>query len=283
MSSLESLAELVRVAPDTYLVRHQNHVALCIVAGEAGVVLVDPIGLLNPHVPELIRSAIGVVTQRPVRYVVYSHSSADHSTGAAIFAETAQFVGHRLTAERMAAADNPTSPPPTVTFDTQLALELGGRTIHLYAADLWDQDDYVIVHDPLARLVMFVDLVQPKNLPFRRLLGHPDRIVDRLSWLLDTLEFDVLVSGHATPYMTGSRADVQEAAQYYRDLSAAIDQARGSGTTDLSAEMLESVRGTLLPSYGAWRRFDEMLGLNIEGMLRWRAGEQLGHYLGAPD
>jgi hypothetical protein len=76
---------------------------------------------------------------------------------------------------------------------------------------------------------------------------------------------------------------VQEAAQYYRDLSAAIDQARGSGTTDLSAEMLESVRGTLLPSYGAWRRFDEMLGLNIEGMLRWRAGEQLGHYLGAPD
>jgi glyoxylase-like metal-dependent hydrolase (beta-lactamase superfamily II) len=104
MSSLESLAELVRVAPDAYLVRHQNHVALCIVAGEAGVVLIDPIGLLDPRVPELIRSAIGVVTEQPVRYVVYSHSSADHSTGAAIFADTAQFVGHRLTADRMAAA-----------------------------------------------------------------------------------------------------------------------------------------------------------------------------------
>ena len=32
--------------------------------------------------------------------------------------------------------------------------------------------------------------------------------------------------------------------------------------------MTAAVRAALKPRYGAWRRFDEFLGLNIEGMLR---------------
>jgi hypothetical protein len=47
--------------------------------------------------------------------------------------------------------------------------------------------------------------------------------------------------------------------------------------------MVDAVRATLAPTYGDWRRFDEMLELNIEGMQRWRAGEKLGHFLGSPD
>ena len=283
MPTVESLAELARIAPDTYLVRHQNHVALFIVVPDAGVILVDPIGQLNPRVPGLIKAAIATVTDQPVKLVVYSHSSADHSTGGASFADTAQFVGHRLTAERMAAAKDRNLAPPTITFETHFTLELGGHRLDLYPADLWQEDDYVIVHDPAARVVMFVDLVQPRNIPFRRLLGHPDRIVERLRWVADHLEFDTLVSGHATPRMTGSTQDVLEAAQYYQDLSEAIEQARRDGLSDHSLEMHQSVRAALDEKYGQWRRFDEMLDLNIEGMLRWRAGERLGHFLGAPD
>jgi glyoxylase-like metal-dependent hydrolase (beta-lactamase superfamily II) len=283
MPTLDSLAELARVAPDTYLVRHQNHVALFSVAGQEGVILVDPIGQVNPRVPELIRAAIATVTDQLVRYVVYSHSSADHSTGGAIFAETAQFVGHRLTATRLADAHDRNLPPPSITFDTRYTLDLGPRRLELYAADLWEEDDYLILHDPAARLVMFVDLVQPRNVPFRRLLGHPDRIVQCLRWVADNLEFDTLVSGHATPSMVGTRDDVLEAARYYDALSEAIEQARRDGLSDHSLEMHQAVRAALVDAYGQWRRFDEMLDLNIEGMLRWRAGERLGHFLGAPD
>jgi hypothetical protein len=283
MPTFESLAELARIAPDTYVVRHHNHVALCLVAPEAGVILVDPIGQINPRVPDLIKAAIATVTDQPVKYVVYSHSSADHSMGGPIFADTAQFVGHRLTAERMTAAKDRSLTPPTITFDTHFTLELGPRRLDLYPADLWQEDDYLIVHDAAARVVMFVDLVQPKNIPFRRLLGHPDRILECLGWVADHLEFDTLVSGHATPRMTGTRDDVLEAAQYYRDLSEAIEQARRDGLSDHSLEMHQSVRAALDEKYGQWRRFDEMLDLNVEGMLRWRAGERLGHFLGAPD
>jgi glyoxylase-like metal-dependent hydrolase (beta-lactamase superfamily II) len=268
----ESLAELVRIAPDVYGFRWANHVALFI-ATNAGVILVDPIGQVNVRTPGLIKEAIRSVTEQPVRYVIYSHSAFDHSTGGAIFADTARFVGHRNTVDPIKAVKDPTTPAPDITFDQKMTLELGGRRLDLYPADLSPTDDYIVVHDPAGRLAMFVDLVQPRNIPFRTLLGHPERIVERLQWMEQALNFDVIVSGHATPQMSGTKQDVVEQRQYYADLSDAIATARAVGLAEGSPEMTTLVRSLLHPKYGAWRRFDEFLGLNIQGMIAWRAGK----------
>jgi glyoxylase-like metal-dependent hydrolase (beta-lactamase superfamily II) len=268
----ESLAELVRFAPDVYGFRWVNHVAMFVVTN-AGVVLVDANGQVNPRTPDLIKEAIRSVTPQPVRYFVYSHSAFDHSTGGAVFADTARFVGHANTVERIKAAKDPTTPAPDIVFDRKISLELGGRSIDLYPADLSPTDDYIVVHDPAGRVAMFVDLVQPRNLPFRTLLGHPERIVERFQWIEDTLDFDVIVSGHATPQMSGTKQDVVEQRRYYGDLSDAIATARATGLADGSSAMTTLVRSLLHPKYGAWRRFDEFLALNIEGMIAWRAGK----------
>jgi hypothetical protein len=161
---------------------------------------------------------------------------------------------------------------PEITFDRHLALDLGGKHIDLYAADLSTRDDYFILHYPASRLVMTVDFVQPRSIPFRTLLGHPDIIVERLQWIHDNLDFDVVVSGHALPQMTATPADVLEQRQYYFDLSDAIAAARAAGLADNSPEMVAAVRDRLAPKYGSWRRFDEFLALNIQGMIRWREG-----------
>jgi glyoxylase-like metal-dependent hydrolase (beta-lactamase superfamily II) len=269
---MESLAELIRFAPDVYGFRWVNHVAMFIVTG-AGVILVDPNGQVNPRTPSLIKEAIRSVTEQPVRYLVYSHSAFDHSTGGAVFADTARLVGHRNTVDRITAAKDPATPAPDIVFDKKTTLELGGRRVDLYPADLSPTDDYIVVHDPAARIAMFVDLVQPRNIPFRTLLGHPERIVERLQWLEDTLDFDVIVSGHATPQMSGTKQDVAEQRRYYGDLSAAIATARAAGLADGSPEMTTLVGSTLHPKYGGWRRFDEFLPLNIQGMIAWRAGK----------
>jgi glyoxylase-like metal-dependent hydrolase (beta-lactamase superfamily II) len=268
----ESLAELVRFAPDVYGFRWVNHVALFIVTG-AGVILVDPNGQVNPRTPSLMKEAIRSVTEQPVRYVVYSHSAFDHSTGGAVFADTARFVGHKNAVARIKAAKDPATPAPDITFDKTMTLELGGRRVDLHPADLSPTDDYIVVHDPQSRVAMFVDLVQPRNIPFRTLLGHPERIVERLQWIEDTLDVDVIVSGHATPQMAGTKQDVAEQRRYHLDLSDALATARAAGLADGSPEMLTLVRSILQPKYGAWRRFDEFLSLNIEGMIAWRAGK----------
>lgn len=243
------------------------------VVTDDGVLLADPIGEANPRTPYMIKEAIRSVTDQPVKYLVYSHSASDHSTGGAAFADSAEFVGHRNAATAMAARNIPNSPPPTKTFDKQLSLELGGKKIELYSADLSTRDDYLILHYPSSKVIMTVDFVQPKNVPFRTLLGHPDAIVERLQWINDNLDFDVLVSGHASPYVTGTKEDVLEQRGYILDLSEAIEKAKAAGHPDNSAEMLAAVRSTLEPKYGSWRRFDEFLTLNVQGMLAWRAGE----------
>ena len=268
----ESLAELVRFAPDTYGFRWVNHVALFIVT-DVGVILVDANGQVNPRTPALIKEAIRSVTAQPVKYFVYSHSAFDHSTGGAVFADTARFVGHTNTVERIRAAKDPTTPVPDIVFDKKTTLELGGRKVDLYPADLSPTDDYIVVHDPTSRVAMFVDLVQPRNVPFRTLLGHPERIVERLQWLETKLDFDVIVSGHATPQMSGTKQDVAEQRGYYGDLTDAIATARAAGLGDGSPEMTTLVRSVLHGKYGAWRRFDEFLALNIQGMIAWRAGK----------
>ena len=270
----ESLAELVRFTPDAYGFRWNAHVAMFIVTDE-GVILVDPLGQQNPRTPALIKEAVRSVTEQPVKYVIYSHWGADHGMGGAAFADTAQFVGHRKSVDRIAKLNDPSSPLPTITFSEKTSVELGGKRIDLYPTDMYDNDDYFVIHHPASRLAMLVDLVQPKNLPFRNLLGNPDRIVERLQWLNDTLDFDVLVSGHAYPQMTGTKQDVAEQRQYYLDLTQAIDASRSAGHADGSPEMTDAVRATMAPKYGSWRRFDEMLADNIEGMIGWRAGKML--------
>ena len=268
----ESLAELVRFAPDVYGFRYANHVAMFVVTS-AGVILVDPIGQVNRRTPELIKEAIRTVTAEPVRYVVYSHSAFDHSTGGAVFADTARFVGHRNAVNPIRVANDPTTPVPDLTFDAKTTLELGERRLDLYPADLSPTDDYIVVHDPASRLCMFVDLVQPRNVPFRTLLGHPDRINERFRWIEDNLDFDTILSGHATPQMSGTKQDVVEQRRYHEDLADAIATARAVGLADGSPEMTTLVRSLLHPRYGSWRRFDEFLALNIQGMIAWRAGK----------
>jgi glyoxylase-like metal-dependent hydrolase (beta-lactamase superfamily II) len=267
----ESLAELVLFAPNVYGFRYQHHVAVFITTDE-GVMLIDPIGQINLHAPYVIKEAIRSITDKPVRYVIYSHWGADHGMGGAAFADTARFVGHTNSVARIKATNDAASPLPDITFDKQTSLTLGGRTLDLYPTDLYDDDDYVILHEPASKVAMFVDLVQPRSIPFRDLLGRPERIVERLQWLHDTLDFDVLISGHDQPRMTCTKEDVREQRQYYLDLLDAVAAARAAGQADGSPEMHASIRATLEPRYGSWRRFDQFLDANIDGVIGWGAG-----------
>jgi glyoxylase-like metal-dependent hydrolase (beta-lactamase superfamily II) len=270
----ETLMELVRIADDVHLFRSGGHVAMFITTSE-GVILCDPCGQTNKRTPFVLKEAIRAVSDQPVRYVVYSHWGADHGEGGAAFADTAEFVGHKQTVAKIAAANDPASPPPTIVFDQPTALELGGKRVDLIPADLSDTDDYVILHYAPAKVVMLVDLVQPQSAPFRDLLGHPDTTIERFQWIDDNLDFDVIVSGHTQPHMLPTRTDLREQRQYLLDLSDAIETARAAGHADASPEMLSATRALMEPKYGAWRRFDQFFNANVEGMIGWRSGRNM--------
>jgi glyoxylase-like metal-dependent hydrolase (beta-lactamase superfamily II) len=178
-------SELVRVKPDVYAFRYQNHVSMFIPTDE-GVVVVDPIGQTNARAPAVLEAAILSVTEQPVKWLLYSHWGADHGTGGSVFRDTAQFLSHRNAAPKIAAANDPSSPVPDVTFDGGIPFTLGGKTLELQHTALSPQDDYFVVWYPAQRVLMVVDQVRVKARPFGDLQGaSPERMVEHIQYLLD--------------------------------------------------------------------------------------------------
>jgi hypothetical protein len=212
--------------------------------------------------PRLIQATIGLVTDQPVRHVVYSHWGSDHTRGGVLFAPDAEFIAHKNAGPKIVADGDPNSPPATLLLDAPHTIALGDTEVTLYPTDFWSGDDYLIVHEPRSQVLMTVDFIQRKSVPFRRLFGLPERIVERLAWLDETLAYEHVISGHTQPVSCAGREDVREQRQYYLDLAAAVEGARGDPA---------AARAALEPKYGTWRRFPEMVDDNIAGYLEWTA------------
>lgn len=270
----QSVAELVRIREDVYAFRYLNHVALFVPTDE-GVVLVDPIGGGgNPKAPLALKAAIASVTDQPVRWLVYSHSAPDHGTGGAVFADTATIISQARAKEKFEARNDPTSPPPTVTFDKTMELHAGGKHFELAATDLSAQDDYLVFWYPAQKVLMTVDMVRVRALPFGELNAtSPERWAEFIDRLDQTYDFEVFLSGHGPQAnIHGTRQEFRDHRQYLLDLAAAVAEARAAGLADGSEEQVAKVREALAPKYGTWANFQNGLAGNVRGAVRWATG-----------
>jgi len=83
--------EIVQVKGDLYRASEGNWYTVFLVT-PAGIILGDPI---NENFAPWLKSELERrFPDRPVRYVIYSHSHFDHASGGSVFAATATFVGH---------------------------------------------------------------------------------------------------------------------------------------------------------------------------------------------
>ena len=83
--------EITQIAGDLYRARNGNWYTVFLVT-PAGIILGDPI---NETFSPWLKSELDArFPNRPVRYVIYSHSHFDHAAGGGVFAATATFVGH---------------------------------------------------------------------------------------------------------------------------------------------------------------------------------------------
>ena len=259
-------ADLQQFADDTYAFVNSGYISLFIVTDE-GVIATDPGSQSGPERADAYRAAIASVTDQPVRYLVYSHHHADHSTGGEVFADTATFISHRNAVEKLAALADPRTPVPEIAFTDALTIELGGTTIELYYTGRNHSDNSIVLLYPERRLLFAVDFIPVNTLLFQNLPdAYPDEWIESLRWIEENLDFDVLVPGH--PPLPGTKANVTAVRQYLEDLMAAVRAAQEQGLADNSPEMLEAVRTELEPTYGSWGMFAEWLPLNIEGLLR---------------
>ena len=147
---------------------------------------------------------------------------ADHAAGGAVFSDTATFVAHANAVDKIAELGDPNTPPPTLSFDSRLSIELGGTVVDLIYTGRNHSDNSLVVYLPAERILYAVDFIPVDSLPFQDLPDlYPDEWIESLGWIDEPLGFDTLVLGH--PPVTGTKADVGEMRSYAQDLMAAVN------------------------------------------------------------
>ena len=105
---------IVNVTGQLYRAQNNNHYTVFLVTPE-GVIMSDPI---NREFARWLKGEIATRFKVPVRYVLYTHRDWDHASGGVVFADTAEFVGHRnMLAALAPPAGNPPLPADAVKID----------------------------------------------------------------------------------------------------------------------------------------------------------------------
>jgi glyoxylase-like metal-dependent hydrolase (beta-lactamase superfamily II) len=245
------------IAGDLYRFQNNFHYSVFLVTAD-GIIATDPIdaGAAQWLKAELGRRFPG----RPIRYLIYSHSHADHIAGGQVFADTATVVAHERAKERILAEQVPTA-VPALTFSDRMTIEAGGKRVELYYLGRNHSDNTIVMRFPDEAVLFAVDIVAVRRLPYRDFPdGHLDEWIETLK-AVERMDFDILAPGHGS---LGTRADVAEHRRYLELLRERVKREMGAGKS--VDEIKRSVR---MPEYESWGSYRDWVELNVEGMYRY--------------
>jgi glyoxylase-like metal-dependent hydrolase (beta-lactamase superfamily II) len=156
-----------KVADDLFVIRGEGGNITVYVTSE-GVVLVDD--KFDRNYDEL-QSKLRTITDRPVRYVINTHSHADHTGGNEKFMPSAQVIAHANARAAMARGKQPGL--PQITYTDQMRINLGGKEIQIFNFGPCHTDGDTFVYFPAARVLSAGDCFNTGNGQGVNLSGTP--------------------------------------------------------------------------------------------------------------
>jgi len=254
---------------NVYLFRYGNHQSIFIVTSE-GVIATDPISYERPAKPYI--DAIRAVTDKPIKYVIYSHHHYDHIAGGQPFKDLgATFIAHRRAKERLLELKKQKALLPDLVMPDQVVddiktIKLGGTTLELIYVGRNHSDNSLVMRLPKEKLVFVVDFAPIESVQFRNIPDNasPLEYIASLKKLA-ALDWERLVPGH--PYAGGrfgTKKDVEDDIAYLEDLSAEVKKAADAGKCFDTA-----MKEVKLPKYEKWANYETFLPGNVERFCYW--------------
>ena len=249
------------ITGDLYRATNNNHHTTFLVTSE-GIIMTDPIGV---DFANWLKEELANRYDVPVRYVLYSHFHDDHASGGAVFADTAELVGHEnMIPNLQAVADDPifaNVAPPTQTYSDELTIELGGKTVQMIHALPSHSNDSSIIYYPEERTAFAVDFVNVRRVPFQNLPGGTVQDwIDANRDMQERVDYEIMAGGHGA---IGTRSDVDDSTRYMEELLAAVAEGIEAGQS--LEELQESV---LMEDYSDWGQYEAWRAGNVEGAYR---------------
>ena len=241
---------------NVYVFRYANAQSMFVVTQD-GVIATDPIGYGRPQAVETYIAEIRKVTDKPIKYVIYSHHHFDHIAGGKPFKDAgATFISHKRAKERLAVLKDPHTVLPDETMDDRRTIRLGGTTLELHYLGLNHSDSTIVMLLPKEKILFAVDFLPVGAVPGRGMIDFfPLEAEESIKRVLK-LDWDRLIPGHpgAPNGRLGTKADVQDQLTFLQDASAAVRaEAQAGKCWDPVEKELK------LPNYASWPGYETNL------------------------
>ncbi|HMH17850.1 MAG TPA: MBL fold metallo-hydrolase [Burkholderiales bacterium] len=239
-----------------YVFRYGNHQSMFVVTRE-GVIATDPIGYGRPEAVKTYVAEIRKVTDKPIKYLVYSHHHYDHIAGGQPFKDAgAKIIAHKKAKERLAVLQDPATPLPDQTFETKRTLTLGGTAVELTYLGLNHSDSSLVMRLPKEKIIFVVDFIPVGSVPGRGMIDfYPIEAESSIKQVL-AMDWDRLIPGHpgAPGDRLGTKKDAEDQLAFLRDASDAVKLAAREGKCWEPAE-----KEVKLPKYEKWAGYENNL------------------------
>jgi glyoxylase-like metal-dependent hydrolase (beta-lactamase superfamily II) len=234
---------------NVYIFRNGGHQSMFVVTPD-GVIATDPVAYGRPTGGQAYLDAIRKVTDKPVKYVIYSHHHFDHIAGGKVFKDAgATFIAHHRAKSRLEALKDPhTVLPDEAVSDRGRAIRLGGTTLELSYHGLNHSDSTLVMRLPKEKIIFVVDTIPVGTVPGRGMIDiHPLETEEFMKQVLK-LDWERLIPGHPGPGdRLGTKKDVEDQLTLLQTASAEIKKLAHEGKCWEPAE-----KEFKMPEYEKW-------------------------------
>jgi glyoxylase-like metal-dependent hydrolase (beta-lactamase superfamily II) len=225
-----------------------------------GVIATDPIAYGRPTGGQDYIAEIKKVTDKPIKFLIYSHHHYDHIAGGKPFKDAgATIVAHRRAKERLAVLKDPNTPlPDQVVSDSGRTIKLGGTTLELKYFGLNHSDSNLVMRLPKEKIVFVVDTIPVGSFPGRGFIDiYPLETEEFIKKVL-ALDWEKLIPGHPGQPggRLGTKKDAQDILTLMQEASAEMKKMGQDGKCWEPAE-----KDFKLPKYANWPGYENGLPL----------------------
>ena len=239
---------------NVYVFRYANHQAMFVVTRD-GVIATDPIGYGRPQAVTTYVDEIKKVTDKPIKYLIYSHHHYDHIAGGQPFKDAgAKIIAHKRAKERLAVLKDPATPLPDEAMDKKRTLNLGGTTLELIHVGLNHSDSSIVMRLPKEKLIFAVDFIPVGTLPGRGMIDFYPLEAEKSIKQVMAMDWERLIPGHpgVPEGRLGTKKDAQDQLTFLQDASEAVKvEARAGKCWDTVEKEMKLPKYANYPNYEA--------------------------------
>ena len=223
---------------NVYIFRNGNHQSIFIVTKD-GVIATDPVAHGRPNGGQQYVDEIKKITDKPIKYLIYSHHHYDHIAGGQAFKKAgAIVVAHKNVKLRLAPLADPNTPLPDQSVsDRGRTIKLGGTTLELNYVGRNHSDSTLVLRLPKEKIIFVVDLLPIGRVPgFGMIDFYPLEAEAGIKKIL-AMDWERLIPGHPDANgRLGNKKDVEQQLDILQEASAEMKKLGQEGKCWTDAE-----------------------------------------------